>query len=259
MTVLDVGQGLAVVVQTREHVLLYDTGPSWNSDADSGSRIVVPHLRGAGIRRLDALAVSHSDNDHSGGALSVLDAIPTGWLLSSLPEDSQIVGHVDRNSRCVAGQRWQWDAVTFEVLHPSLESYAEPNRKSNDRSCVIKVVSAYGSILLTADIEAISEAELLARTPDQLRADVLLVPHHGSLTSSTPAFVAAVHPQLALFTTGYRNRYGHPRAEIVARYAALPSRNLRSDENGAIKVIFDKDGITTTTWREAGRRYWYGR
>ena len=257
LTALDVGQGLAAVVQTHDHALVYDTGPGWNSDTDSGTRIVVPHLRGAGIRHLDGLTVSHADNDHSGGAASILDSVPTAWLLSSLPEDSAIVARAERSIRCLAGQHWQWDGVQFEVLHPSPIAYVEARRKTNDRGCVIKVTSAYGTLLLTADIEALSEAELLARAPAKLRADVLIVPHHGSRTSSTQVFVDAVDPHLALFTNGYRNRFGHPRPEVVARYEVRHIPLLRSDRDGAIIVVFDKAGIGVTAWRRAARRYWY--
>ena len=257
MTALDVGQGLAVAVRTQSHALLYDTGPRWSDDADSGSRVVVPYLRGEGIGHLDGVVVSHADSDHSGGAISVLDSVPTGWLLSSLPDDSPILKHSDRRLRCHAGQRWEWDGVAFAVLHPALPVYAEANRKTNDRSCVIKVTSRFGSALLTADIEALSEGEILARDAGSLRSDVLVVPHHGSRTSSTEAFVSAVGPRLSIFTVGYRNTFGHPRPEIVARYESSGSRILRSDRSGAIQVKLDESGIQATEWRESARRYWY--
>ena len=258
LTALDVGQGLAVMVQTHEHALLYDAGPQWSDDTDSGSRIVVPWLRGEGIGRLDGLVVSHADSDHSGGAISVLDSLPVGWLLSSRPDDSPIPGHAKRHLRCFAGQRWAWDGVAFEVLHPATATYGETNRKTNDRSCVVKVASLHGTALLTADIEALSEGEILARDPDRVRAAVLLVPHHGSRTSSTEAFVAAVRPQLAIFTVGYRNSFGHPRPEIVARYQSAGARLLRSDRDGAITVQIDDNGIRASAWRQVERRYWRG-
>lgn len=257
LTVLDVGQGLAVVVQTEHHALLYDTGPAWNTEADSGSRIVVPHLRGAGIGRLNGMIVSHADSDHSGGALSVLDSVAVDWLLSSLPDDSPIVADATTPLRCLIGQRWRWDGVTFEMLHPGPSAYEELNRKTNDRSCVVKLTSAFGSALLTADAEALSEGEMLGRGADKLRADLLVVPHHGSRTSSTEAFIAAVDPKLAIFTVGYRNSFGHPRPEIVARYAAQRIPMLRSDREGAIIVRLDDGGMKVTRWRHAARRYWH--
>jgi competence protein ComEC len=256
ITALDVGQGLAAVIQTQNHTLLYDTGPSWGGDTDSGSRIVVPHLRANGIRRLQGLVVSHADTDHSGGAISVLDNVSVNWLLSSLPYDSAIPAKSDHSIRCQLGQRWQWDEVSFEVLHPPSTAYLDNSRKTNDRSCVVMIKSRYGSVLLTGDIEALSEVEILAQSDRNLRADVLIVPHHGSRTSSTDAFVVATNPKLAIFTVGYRNPFGHPRAEIVDRYASHGARILRSDQSGAIVVKMDGHGIRPISWREVEKRYW---
>lgn len=257
LTALDVGQGLALVVRTHAHTLVYDTGPRWSEDVDSGSRIVVPYLRGEGIRSLNGLVVSHADSDHSGGAISLLDSTPVDWLLSSLPQESPIVAHSHNSLRCYAGQHWQWDGVDFDVLHPTLADYEESNRKTNDRSCVVKVSTRHGSALLTADIEALSESEILARDAGELRAQVMVVPHHGSRSSSTEAFVAAVSPQLAIFTVGYRNVFGHPRPEVLARYEALGATRLRTDQSGAILVKVDADGIGAEAWRQATHRYWY--
>jgi competence protein ComEC len=257
LTALDVGQGLALVVQTQSHTLLYDTGPSWGGDTDSGSRIVVPHLRASGVRHLEGMVVSHADNDHSGGAVSVLDSVRTNWLLSSLSENSPIIGKTEQPIRCQVGQHWEWDGVSFEVLHPSPASYLDEKRKTNDLSCVVKITSSHGSALLAGDIEAVSEAEILAHsTTEKIRADVLVVPHHGSRTSSTDAFVAATSPKLALFTVGYRNPFGHPRPEVVARYESLGAKILRSDHAGAIVVKMDEQGISHTSWREEQKRYW---
>ena len=256
MTVLDVGQGLALTLRTARHALVYDTGPSWNPDADSGNRIVVPYLRGEGIRRLDGLIVSHEDDDHSGGAISILDARSPQWLLSSLPEDSEIIEHSTQSRRCAAGQTWDWDGVHFSILHPSAESYADERRKINDRGCVLKVTSVGGSILIPADIEKRSEAELLQRERAELKSDVLLVPHHGSKTSSTVDFVAAVAPRVAIFTVGYRNRFRHPHPDVVARYKDIGSTMLRTDMSGAITVKFSATGRQIETQRERQRRYW---
>jgi competence protein ComEC len=255
--VLDVGQGLAVVVQTHSHVLLYDTGPGWSDQADSGSRIIVPYLRGEGVRALDGLVVTHADNDHSGGALSVLDALPVGWLLSSLPATSPIVGRSTDAMRCHAGQRWNWDGVEFTVLHPAAETYAEDGRKTNDRSCVIKVATATQSMLLTGDIEARSEAEILARDEAMVRADILIAPHHGSRTSSTSEFIAAVAPKEVVYTVGYRNRFGHPRAEIVERYSQSNARAWRSDRDGEVFIRLDGTSDSPRAWREQEPRYWW--
>ena len=165
LDVLDVGQGLAAVVRTADHALVYDTGPAFSSDADSGSRIVVPYLRGEGVSRLDGLIVSHNDSDHSGGTVSVLQAVPVTWVASSLPADSPLLALAARRVRCFAGQQWEWDGVRFEMLHPSWASYNVAATRDNDRSCVLRVVAAGGSVLLTADIERGAEAQVLERAP----------------------------------------------------------------------------------------------
>jgi competence protein ComEC len=261
VTVLDVGQGLAVLVQTHAHALLYDTGPRFNDSADAGNRIIAPMLRASGIRALDALVVSHQDSDHSGGALSLLQTVPVGWLDSSLAEQNAIVvaqrarGAAAR--RCIAGTRWRWDGVEFAILYPFDSTYLEPRIKTNDLSCVLRVSGAGGSVLLTGDIEARAESALLARDAGALRADLLIVPHHGSRTSSTPAFIAAVRPAVAVYTPGYRNRFGHPRPEIVARYAAAGIRAYRTDYDGALSFAFGAQGVLAPNLeRERDRRYW---
>lgn len=257
LAVLDVGQGLAVVAQTQNHALLYDTGPRYTADADSGSRIVVPYLRAAGIKRLDGLIVTHDDSDHSGGAVSVLDAVPVGWLASSLPAGSPILPHAGKSLPCFAGQSWAWDGVRFEMLHPSRESYADERLKKNARGCTLKITSPYGSVLLPADIERESEAEILARSPGALAAMLLVAPHHGSKTSSTEEFIRQVNPSIVIFTAGYRNHFGHPKPEVVARYQALGRRLYRSDRDGAVLLSFERQsGVTLRTWRQERRRYW---
>ncbi|MGE5087916.1 MAG: DNA internalization-related competence protein ComEC/Rec2, partial [Candidatus Levyibacteriota bacterium] len=228
IVVLDVGQGLAVLVSTAGHSLLYDTGPRFSESVDAGGRIIAPFLRAAGVARLDALVVSHADTDHSGGAVSVLKAVPVATLMSSLPADHPVLAAASAAGTamrapavpCVAGDRWAWDGVTFEILHPAASAHSQAGRKSNDLSCVLRVISGAGSVLLTGDIEAVSESELLARDAAALRAEVLVIPHHGSRTSSTSAFVAAVSPRVAIVAAGYRNRFAHPRRDILARYAA---------------------------------------
>lgn len=258
LTILDVGQGLALVLRTRNHALVYDTGARFTRDADAGARTVLPYLRASGIKALDGLVISHVDNDHSGGALSVLDGVPVLWLLSSLPPDHPIVQHGTRSLTCAVGQHWVWDGVRFDVLHPQLDSYTQ-KRKSNDRSCVLRIAVGEHVLLLPADIEARSERELLARNAPALRADVLIVPHHGSRTSSTAEFVAAVQPTVAVFTVGYRNRFKHPRPDVVERYRAWQTRLLQSDEEGAIEMIVPSRGaIEVTAYRKHNPRYWRG-
>jgi competence protein ComEC len=261
VTVLDVGQGLAVLVQTHSHALLYDTGPRYNEVADAGDRIIAPMLRATGVTHLDGLIVSHQDSDHSGGALSLLSTVPVTWLASSLPADSAIVRErLERGEqalRCGAGQRWRWDDVDFALLHPVEANYGNPKLKANDLSCVVRIGNAAGSVLLTGDIEARTEADLIRRDAAALRADLLVVPHHGSRTSSTTAFIAAVAPQVAVFTPGYRNRFGHPRPEIVARYVDSGTRTYRTDYDGALTFAFAPDtALTPRMERDVDRRYW---
>ena len=176
---LDVGQGLAVHVQTAGHDLVYDTGPAFSADANSGERILLPYLRSAGIRHLDTLVVTHQDNDHAGGAEALLAGIPVRAVLSSLPENHPvrlIAGA--RGQACAAGQSWEWDGVRFAMLYPDTD-VAPPTRKTNDSACVLRVEASGRRLLLSSDIEAASEARLLARDREALASDVLVVPHHG--------------------------------------------------------------------------------
>jgi competence protein ComEC len=257
VSVLDVGQGLAVLVRTAQHAVLFDTGPRYTAESDSGSRIIVPYLRGEGVTRLDGLIVSHDDNDHSGGALSVLHEVPVGWFASSLPVTHPAQSAGVRSMRCIAGQHWQWDGVKFSMLYPTQASYDIPRLKDNNRSCVLKIDSVGGSTLLTADIEARDESWLLANEPNLLPATLLVAPHHGSRTSSTPDFIAAVHPAITVFTVGYRNRYGHPRGDVVARYANQGGQLMRSDSNGAVEVRFAAGHAPDLVgWRQTRMRYW---
>jgi competence protein ComEC len=245
--VLDVGQGLAVVVRTAGHTLLYDTGPLYSAESDAGQRIVVPYLRAHGVEQLDVLIVTHRDKDHSGGVVAVREALPPARMLSSVAELQP--------ERCVAGQAWQWDGVRFTILHPVDGDYDRQAAKTNHMSCVLRVENAAGSVLLTSDIEARDEQALLARSPALLASDVLLVPHHGSATSSTPAFIAAVGAREVVIPVGYRNRFQHPRPEVVERYSA--SRVWRSDRDGAVRISL-AGGISLSSYRTAYRRYWHG-
>ena len=261
LDLLDVGHGLALVVRTANHALAYDAGPAWSDDSDSGNRIVTPYLRGEGVQRLDGVIVTHADDDHAGGAASLIAAREAAWLLSSLPAGHELHEATGISRLCAAGQEWQWDGVRFAILHPTLESYDRRGVRGNDRSCVLKVSTASASALLTGDIERRAEAELLAREAGALRAEVLLIPHHGSKTSSTPSFVDAVAPQLGLLAVGYRDRFRHPNADVVARYEDKGVRLERTDESGALRVRLPAaDGaIVVEEYRENSRRYWRDR
>lgn len=256
IAVLDVGQGLAIHVQTAGHDLLFDAGPAFSADADSGNRIIAPYLRAMGVRGLDALVVSHADKDHEGGAASVLAALPVAILKTSLPFEHALSAQPVPHELCRAGDAWDWDGVAFEMLHPG----AEPlSRKTNDLSCVLRVTAAGQSMLLTSDIEAVSERALLRQHPARLAAAVMTVPHHGSKTSSTPEFIAAVAARDVIFPVGYRNRFGHPREDVVARYQQSGARLHRTDADGAVRISLDAAGIGFRHERAERRRYWHAR
>ncbi|QJE02570.1 DNA internalization-related competence protein ComEC/Rec2 [Massilia forsythiae] len=256
VTAFDVGQGMALLVETAGHRLLYDTGPAYAPGADAGSRVILPYLRMRGIGALDGIVVSHGDLDHTGGALALLGELEVGWLASSLGEEHAIARAAPRHLHCMAGQRWEWDGIRFEMLHPAPSSYGDAGLKANARSCVLRIVNATHALLLAGDIEAAQEAGLVADRAQALRADVLLAPHHGSGTSSTPAFLQAVRPSIGIFQVGYRNRYRHPKAEVYERYRMLGIERLRTDTSGA--VTFDVDAaVTVEAYRSAHARYWY--
>ncbi len=257
LTVLDVGQGLAAVVQTRNHALLYDTGPGFGPGADSGNRVIVPYLRAAGVQRLDAMIVSHDNADHSGGALSVLQALPVDALFTSLHDMDPLPLQAPAAFRCFAGQRWEWDGVRFEMLHPARDSYDAGRIKTNDRSCVLKIVAGPNSILLPGDIQSKAETALLSSQRGALAATVLVAPHHGSRTSSALEWVRAVNPQSVIFPVGYRNRFGHPHEEVIGRYRDQGSTMFRTDRDGAVTVVFDAAGVIgIEPYRARYRRYW---
>ncbi len=256
ITVLDVGQGLAIHVQTASHDLLFDAGPAFSADADSGNRIIVPYLRAMGVRRLDAMVISHADKDHEGGAASVLAALPVALLKTSLPFEHALSALPVAHELCRKGDAWNWNGVAFEMLHPG----AEPlSRKTNDLSCVLRITAGGRSMLLTSDIEAVSEQSLLAGQPPALAAEVMTVPHHGSKTSSTPDFIAAVAARDVIFPVGYRNRFGHPKEEVVARYLESGARLHRTDADGAVGVDLAAAGIGFRHERAERRRYWHAR
>ncbi len=260
VTVLDVGQGLGVVVQTATHTLLYDAGPKYNEQSDAGNRIIVPYLHGEGIDKLDGFVVSHNDIDHSGGMQSVLSLMPTPWLANSFDPDFELPAKTKRIP-CYAGQSWEWDKVRFEMLYPNHESYADAAITDNNRSCVLKITSQSGSMLLTGDIEKEAERYLLETIPERLKSDIMTAPHHGSKTSSTPDFIAAVKPGVSLFTAGYLNRFGHPKPVVVERYQEAGSLLYRSDYDGAVEINFvtniaNQHEIRIQSWRNQNRSYW---
>jgi competence protein ComEC len=263
VTVLDVGQGLSVLVQTAQHTLLYDAGPIYNAQSDAGQRIVLPYLRHLGVKQLDLAVVSHDDNDHVGGMASVLAGVKATRILSSLTPEASFFTQLQQlpqamhipHVACHAGQQWQWDQVTFKVIYPAKKLVAEV--KDNNKSCVIQVLSAHGSLLLTGDIELYAEQALLDSASERLRSSVMTMPHHGSKTSSSLAFISQVQPEVAIATVGYLNRFGHPKPAVMARYQALGSQTLRSDQDGAIVLNFTQgQRPQVIRWRAVEPHYW---
>jgi competence protein ComEC len=251
ISTLDVGQGLAVLVQTAGHALLYDAGPAYGAESDSGGRVVLPLLRARGVRALDALVLTHDDADHVGGAQTVLESVPVHAVLSSLRPAHGLHALAPSVRPCRAGTRWLWDGVAFELLHPPARVAA----RKNDSSCVLRIRAQGGSTLLTGDIERASEQALVAARA-ALRSDVVLVPHHGSATSSSAQFIDAVAPTFAIASAGYRSRFGHPRPEVLARYRAAGATVLRTDLDGAVHVELGAAGLRVSSERALRPRYW---
>ena len=258
----DIGQGNAVLVRTANHALLYDAGPRFSRDSDAGDRVLVPLLRALG-ERLDLVLLSHRDADHVGGAASVLAMQPQAALSSSM-EDSHELQLLRAGTRCEAGQRWQWDGVDFEILHPDLVAYDTP-AKPNTLSCVLRISAALkgssgaarpGSALLVGDIEVRQEQSLLR--VGSIQSDLLLMPHHGSKTSSSGSFLDAVQPRLALVQAGYRNRFNHPAPEVLERYRERGIPVLHSAHCGAA-TWRSAQPAEWTCQREVGLRYWHHR
>ena len=248
----DVGQGNAVLVRTATHTLVYDSGPGYSRETDAGQRVVVPLLRALG-ERVDLLVLSHRDTDHTGGAAAILHMQPQAALLSSL-EPGHPLQALRPSQRCIAGQAWDWDGVHFEVLHPAPQDYA-PATRPNALSCVLRVGNGRTHALLAGDLERPQELRLVqAAAP--LRADWLLVPHHGSRTSSSDAFLDAVRPSLALAQAGYRNRFGHPAADVVQRYAAHAIALEASPSCGALTWGSQAHSVVRCERRDAPR-YWH--
>jgi len=256
MTIFDVGQGLSVVIQTHQHVLLYDTGPDFSAESDSGNRILVPTLHAMGVKSLDGLMLSHDDIDHTGGTDSVLQEMPVAWLSSSQAL-STVKTYTGKLRYCRDGIGWNWDGVTFEILHPGKESFVMRGKlHNNDLSCVLRISIADQHILLTGDIEKRAEQRLLKLHTAQLAATLLVAPHHGSSSSSDVNFIAAVLPDYTVFTSGYRNRFGHPKAIVLQRYLDSGAVTLRSDFDGAILAQMNAQGLKIERYRNTHRRYW---
>lgn len=252
VTVLDVGQGLSVLVRTATHRLLYDMGPGQPGGYDAGAAVVVPALHALGVRRLDAVVVSHADNDHAGGFASVATAFPPA--LAFFPEGMALASSAPRGPRrdCTADLHWRWDGVDFRFLHPPRWfPYLD-----NDSSCVLRIEAAGRVALLPGDVGKWVESGLAARQAAAIRADVVVVPHHGSRHSSTAPFVDATHPAWALVSSAHGNRFGHPDADVVARWRSAGARVADTAQTGAQRVRLGPEGIVFRGERERRRRLW---
>lgn len=247
-TLLDVGQGLAAVVRTQQHVLVYDTGAKLNSEFDLGSRVVAPFLQTKGVRKIDTLMISHGDNDHIGGARGLLNKFSAQTIVTS---DAQDLAEY-QPMQCRAGQQWAWDGVHFTVLHPQVDIY---NKKRNDHSCVLLVQAGNQKLLLTGDIEKHSERQLIAHYGEDLQADIMLVPHHGSKTSSSAEFLQTVRPKYALIPVGYKNQYGHPKEPVLQRYREQNIAVLRTEHDGAISFRLGGD-LKPSCFRRTQHGFW---
>ncbi len=249
LTLLDVGQGLSAVIQTSQHILVFDTGAKFSADFDMGKAVLLPFLRSLGTTHIDRLMISHGDNDHIGGAQSLLDEMKVNSIYTSAPQKFPQNAPI----KCIAGQYWQWNQVEFTVLSPS----AKNNFLSeNNNSCVLKVTALQGSVLLTGDIESEAEQQLVTNSPALLNSKILIAPHHGSKTSSTSAFLTAVNPEFILIPAAYKNRYHFPHPSVINRYQNKQIKWLMTGTSGAIKVKIAYPNITSFSYRTEEAKYW---
>jgi competence protein ComEC len=268
LVAVDVGQGTSALVRTQNHLLVFDAGPQYSEDFDAGERVLLPLLQARGEKRIDTLMLSHRDTDHVGGASALLRSLPVVRLSSSLeqlhPLHWQAQAQGISSGRCVAGQTWWWDGVRFDVLHPTPEDY-ERVLKPNAMSCVLRVQAAAingqgaGSLLLTGDIEQPQEADLVQRQGDALASSVLFAPHHGSKTSSSTLFVHTTAPKVVVVQAGYRNRFAHPRPEVVKRWQERGATVVQTSDCGAW-TWFSEQPLRSDLggcWRQTHRRYWH--
>ena len=252
MTVLDVGHGLSVVVETEKRVLVYDTGPRVGSHLDAAALAVLPFLASRGHGTIDRVVLSHRDSDHTGGYRRLAESVVITSMAANGPVDSH-----RPDSECAAGLHWVWDGVSFEVLYP----FDGRSGFANAHSCVIRIEGSGGSALLTGDIESAGERTLVARRPHRLAADVIVVPHHGSATSSTREFLDAVSPSIALFSSAEHGRHRLPNPGVLSRYANAGVATFSTSRCGAVTVDFPahREARVTGLERDARRRYWHAR
>ncbi|MFT7413450.1 MAG: competence protein ComEC [Methylophagaceae bacterium] len=247
-TLLDVGQGLAAVVQTRDHTLVFDAGPKYSDSFNTGTAVVLPFLQQQGIKHIDTLVISHADNDHIGGARPLMRNIAVDALFTSVPNKK-----LPDASPCFAGQSWQWNQISFSMLYPG----EEDNGSENNLSCVLKVSNAAGSVLLTGDIESQAEEKLILRHGNNLHATILVAPHHGSKTSSSTNFIDTVQPEVVLFPVGYHNRYHFPAEMIIQRYQHRHISQYNSASHGAIQFKMGIEAMSVPRlYRQQTKSIW---
>ncbi|MCU7797305.1 MAG: DNA internalization-related competence protein ComEC/Rec2 [Candidatus Thiodiazotropha sp. (ex Myrtea spinifera)] len=248
-TLMDVGQGLACVIETTDHLLVYDTGPAYASGFNAAESAVLPYLASRNLNKIDRLIVSNNDQDHAGGLSAIVGAVEVGEILSGEPLD------IETTRKCQAGETWSWNGVVFSLLHPTSE---DQFTRANDRSCVLRISNGTWTLLLPGDIEAEAERRLVKRYGEGLKAQIVVAPHHGSKSSSGNAFVSAVDPEWVLFSTGYRNRYGFPKPEIVARWRTMGAEVLDSAEEGAMQLHLKKNRTSAEPllYRRINAHYW---
>lgn len=282
VTVLDVGQGLSTIVQTKLHTLVFDTGPRYSQNFDTGRAVVIPYLRKIGRSNIDTLILSHGDNDHIGGFNSIASMLPIKHVLTSIPgspvfdsliynsliDDSGLYNSFRNKSQplkkpqvsmCHLGQKWQYDGVEFAIVSPLERIHAENGHDENNQSCVLKVTTQFGRVLISGDIERETESYLYHSMPEKLAAEILVIPHHGSNTSSLEGFIKAVAPQYAVFTVGYKNRYRLPNSKVIRRYQQLSqAKLLKSNETGALIFKLQQDSaLQPHAYRQQAKRYWH--
>ncbi len=248
VSVLDVGQGLSVLIQTRSHVLLYDTGARLSPNSDEGARAVVPTLMALHLKKIDMLVVSHGDNDHAGGVNAVLAALPVHQFITSVPA----LFPKTQAKLCEAGQHWRWDGVDFLVLSPAPNTF-----EGNNASCVLRVSNGHLTTLLPGDIQAEAEAVLMRTSAAQLLAEVLIAPHHGSETSSSLSWIQAVSPRWVVYSTGFHNRYHLPNAQVVKRYQNNGVNALNTVTSGEIDFDMGDGKPMPATLRNIKKRFWF--
>lgn len=249
-TLLDVGQGLSAVVQTKHHFLIFDTGPKLNPSYDMGESVVVPFLQANHAKKVDMLVISHGDNDHIGGARAILKKFPVGMIKTSVPYELPS----STTSYCFGGENWDWDQIHFEFLYPNPDNLGF----DNDSSCVLRVTAGDKHVLLTGDIEKYAEAKLVETESNKLSANILVAPHHGSKTSAEDDFLQNVNPKFVLFPIGYRNRYHFPHELVIEKYDAMNTKKYDSATGGAIQfLIIPNENIQDPTlYREINKHYW---